>query len=69
MNSGQCFELNHSGAQFWSLLSSSVTLVDVCEALQRHFSVSRDVVERDVLALAEALGRAGLIEVHGSSED
>jgi hypothetical protein len=62
---GNCFELNGVGRLMWAELASPRPLARVCDSMLAMFDVPRDVIERDVLALAEELRRAGLVELAG----
>jgi hypothetical protein len=61
MMSGQCWELNRIGAALWSLLESPVSLRQVCDVLLTRYEADADTVQRDVMALATDLARAGLV--------
>jgi hypothetical protein len=63
MTSGNCFELNDVGRMLWAELAAARDLASLCESLVATFDVPREIVERDVVALAEELQRAGLVEV------
>jgi len=62
MRDGNCFELNRVGAAVWSLLELGTTLRAIGEALRARYEVAPDVIERDVLAVAADLLKAGLVE-------
>ena len=53
--SGTYFGLDAVGARIWQLIGEGRTLAEICEAMQQSHEVSREEIERDVLALAEAL--------------
>jgi len=59
--SGGCWELNGVGAALWALLEKPRTLRSVCEALRLRYDVAPEVLERDVLAIAGELSKAGLV--------
>ncbi len=61
--SGTYFGLDPVGAQIWQLLGDGKTLAEVCDAMQQSHEVSREDIERDVLALAESLRVQRLIEI------
>ena len=61
--SGTYFGLDPVGAHIWQLLGAGKSLAEVCAAMQQSHEVSRTDIERDVLALAEALQEQRLIEV------
>lgn len=59
--SGTYFGLDPVGARIWTLLGEGKTLVQVCDAMQEEFEVSRAELERDVLELAGRLLEQQLI--------
>ncbi len=62
LGSGDYFGLNPVGARIWELLEQKVlTLAELCDTIEREFDAPRDEIERDTLALAAELDRAGLI--------
>ena len=63
MASGDCFELNDVGRLLWVEIGATRDLASICESLVAMFDVPREIVERDVVAIAEELQRAGLVEV------
>jgi hypothetical protein len=63
MMNGRCWELNRVGAAFWSMLAAPTTLRQVCESLSGRYDVEKAILQRDVVALADDLIRAGLIQV------
>ena len=58
---GAYFGLDTVGARMWQLLAEGKTLVEVCDAIVEEYEVSRDAVERDLLALLDDLKAHGLI--------
>ncbi|HXJ21144.1 MAG TPA: PqqD family protein [Polyangia bacterium] len=62
MATGRCWELNQVGAAFWARLDGSTALREIADSIGRSFNVSADVVERDLLDLADRLASAGLVE-------
>lgn len=63
LEGGTYFGLDPVGTRIWQLMADGKTLGEVCEAMTEAYEVSRDEVERDVLALAESLGERGLVRV------
>jgi hypothetical protein len=61
MLTGQCWELNRIGAALWSLLESPVSLQQVCDVLLARYKADAETVQRDVIALATDLAKAGLV--------
>ena len=58
---GAYFGLDPVGARMWQLLAEGKTLAEVCDAIVEEYEVSRDAVERDLLALLDDLKAHGLI--------
>ena len=52
LESGTYFGLDNVGARIWQLLEAGKSLPEVCDVMVQEFEVSRDELERDVLALA-----------------
>lgn len=55
LKSGTYFGLNEVGARAWHLIVERGSLARVLDALVDEFDVEREVVERDLLALAAQL--------------
>jgi hypothetical protein len=60
---GTYFGLDPVGGRAWSLLGSGKCLAEVCDVLIEEFEVTRDVLERDVVALVEQLLERKLVTV------
>jgi len=63
LESGTYFGLDPVGTRIWQLMADGRTLEEVCQAMTEAYEVSREEVERDVLALAESLRERCLIAV------
>ena len=64
--SGTYFGLDPVGARVWQLIDDGeCTLSDACDRIGAEYDVPRDVLEQDVLALAEKLMEHGLAAVAG----
>jgi hypothetical protein len=63
--SGRCWKLNRLGADFFSQIESEQRLTTVCDVLTDRYDVTREVLERDILRLAQELLDAGLIDLTG----
>ena len=59
--SGTYFGLGPEGARIWQLMGEGKTLAEVCAAMLAEYEVSQEVIERDVLRLAEELRSKQLI--------
>jgi hypothetical protein len=67
MTSGDCFELNGVGRLMWQEIATATPLVLICASLRARFDVPQEVIEGDVLAIAEDLRRVGLVDVIAAS--
>lgn len=63
LKSGTYFGLNEVGARAWHLIVERGSLARVLEALAEEFDVEREIVERDLLALAAQLVARNLASV------
>lgn len=61
--SGRCWKLNRLGADFFSQIESEKQVTAVCDVLTDRYDVAREVLERDILRLAQELLEAGLIDL------
>ena len=59
---GNCFELNHIGAEIWKLLSEGAATEAIAAQLSASYDVSQAVVAADVEALVLSLAQHGLID-------
>jgi len=60
---GQYFALDDVGTRVWSLLTTSVDLPSVYDALLSDYDVAPDVLRRDLDALIERLRSRGLVQI------
>ncbi len=58
---GRYFGLDAVGAQVWRLIAEGQSLSAICDLLEAKYSVSRDVLEHDIRALAGDLESHRLI--------
>ena len=58
---GAFFGLDLVGARIWQLLMEGKTLVEICEVMVDEYDVTRENIERDLLALLDDLKAHGLI--------
>lgn len=63
LKSGTYFGLNEVGARAWHLIVERGSLAQVLEALLDEFDGEREIVERDLLALAAQLIARNLASV------
>ena len=60
LETGMYYGLDAVGTRAWQLASADGSLRAVCEALAGEYEAERAVIERDLLALADALIGKGL---------
>jgi hypothetical protein len=61
LNEGTYVSLNETGSFLWERLDGETPLADIAAELAESYGVSTDVTRPDVLALAQALLKEGLI--------
>lgn len=52
---GTYYGLDPVGARIWQLMAEGQTLTQVCEFMLAEYEVTREDIERDVLALVQTL--------------
>ena len=52
---GTYYGLDSVGARIWQLMAEGQTLTQVCEVIFVEYEVTREEIERDVLALVQTL--------------
>ena len=52
---GTYYGLDAVGARIWQLMAKGQTLSQVCEVMLAEYEVTRENIERDVLALVQTL--------------
>ena len=60
---GTYYGLDPVGARIWQLMAEGQTLVQVCEVMLSEYKVTREDIERDVLALMQTLMQRQLLSV------
>ena len=63
LESGTYFSLDSVGGRVWELIQSGKSLKQICDVLIEQYDASREVLERDVLALAHDLVEKKLVSV------
>ena len=63
VSKGLYFGLNAVGSVVWDLIRNPVSVNHLCDTVAGQFEVSREVVDRDVVALLEQLRENGLARV------
>jgi hypothetical protein len=61
--SGTYFGLDPVGSRIWQLMEKNNTLAEVCSVMIEEYEVSREELERDVLALLQQLADKQLVTV------
>ncbi len=59
--SGTYYGLDPVGARMWQLMGEGQSLAQVCEVMIAEYEVSREVIERDLLALTQTLCDKNLV--------
>jgi hypothetical protein len=62
LGTGRCWQLNRLGADFLSQVETERSLSEVCTAVGARYDAPLEVIERDLLKLAQELSDSGLIE-------
>jgi len=60
---GTYYSLNEVGSTIWSLLSSPLTISDICKSVEKEYEVSIDECKEDVMRLIQELYGVGLVEI------
>lgn len=55
LESGTYFGLDPVGARVWQLIENGHSISGICDVMLNEYEVSREVLEHDVLALAQEL--------------
>ena len=61
LGNGTYYGLDPVGARIWQLMTEGQTLTQVCEVILAESEVTREVIERDVLALVQTLMERQLV--------
>ena len=59
--SGTYYGLDPVGARIWQLMAEGQRLTQVCEVMLAEYEVTREDIERDVLALVQTLMERQLV--------
>lgn len=62
LQDGVYYGLNDVGARVWTLLDTTDTPREICDALQEEYDVDRATLEADVLTLLKEMEEGGLVE-------
>ena len=58
---GTYYGLDPVGARIWQLMAEGQSLMQVCEVMLAEYEVTRENIERDVLALVQTLMERQLV--------
>ena len=67
LGSGTYFGLDPLGSRIWQLMGEGNTLAEICELMLPEYDVTREVLQRDALSLAQNLVAENLINTANSS--
>jgi hypothetical protein len=67
LEAGVYYGLDAVGARVWTLIQEPRIVNEVRDMLLQEYDVEPERCERDLLALFQSLGAAGLIEVKGAA--
>ena len=60
---GIYYGLDPVGARIWQLMAEGQTLMQTCEAMLAEYEVTREDIERDVVALGQTLLDKNLVSI------
>lgn len=63
LKDGMYFELNEVGARIWHLVQQPRSIQSVLDTLLEEYEVSAEQCETDLLSLAEAMLKRGLVDL------
>ena len=63
LNRGTYFGLDPIGARIWELICQNLTLAAISDVIVEEYNVSREIIEKDLLKLAEDLAAQKLVQV------
>lgn len=63
LNTGSYYSLNDTGAMFWDLLDGQRTIADCARLIAAEYEVEPELVEADLLELADEFHTEGLVVV------
>jgi hypothetical protein len=67
LTSGVYYSLDAVGSRIWDLIQEPKTIGGIHTILLKEYRVEPDRLERDLLALFEAMGAEGLIDIVGQA--
>jgi hypothetical protein len=63
IRAGAYFGLNRRGSDIWNMLAAPQRVAQVCDALSQRYEVEREILNREVIAFAQALIERRLLQV------
>ena len=63
VDEGQYYELDQVGAHIWTLLETSQTAADLCNALAAKFDVDPDTCRRDTLEFLQTASSMRIVHI------
>jgi len=66
---GYCYSMNETAGRVWALISSPVSIKDLCSQLEKEYRVAEGVCLQEVLPLVQKLYDSGLIQVKDAKPD
>ena len=63
VDEGKYYELDPIGVRIWTLLETSRTAADICDALARQFDVALDTCRRDTLEFLQTASSLRIVHV------
>jgi hypothetical protein len=66
---GYCYSLNETAGRIWDMISSPLSIGEICRQLGKEYSVDEHVCRHEVLPLLQKLHDSGLIRVLEAQTD
>ena len=63
LEGGTYFGLDPVGARIWELICQDLTLAAISDVIVEEYDVTREIIEKDLLKLAEDLAAQKLVQV------
>jgi hypothetical protein len=61
VNSGECFELNRTGAEIWARIKEGEPVASIATAVAKRYAMPESTVQSDARELLAELVRRGLV--------
>jgi len=66
---GYCYSMNETAGRIWEMISSPVSISELCSQLKNEYTVDENVCLQEVLPLVQNLYDSGLIKVKDAQAD